>query len=313
VQAVKPIQHMKSKSIRPWQGISVAVLIAAAAATHANEFLDLSVSTGYEDNVSRGLASQNIDGSFFLTGLVETGKLFQIGSNSTLAFGTSLGISNFPNLSGFNRVELGVSVSAQHKFGLGAYSPRVGAVLSANRDFLQGDERDRDLYAWQLTVAKRFSPAWSGEVGISRETSRGAHERPVDFTALPYIPGITRPTDPFDHYNNLGFVSVAYDFISGWLLTLSYQTIDGYIVPSALPPAWEMFLESKAVALDPAYGQRQVLYLLKSETDALSASLSIPIAQDTALDFTMSQQEIAARQVGDYRNWSAFVTVIHRF
>lgn len=304
---------MRMKAVSPSKFLLIILGLMFVPLSQANTFLDAALSAGYEDNVTRGFKSPNIDSSFILNTTVSGGKFWQLGSNTTLVAGASVGISNFINLPGFNRNELGVSLSVNYKFGMGAYSPRAGITATADRDYSKGDERDRDLYNVQMTLGKRFTPAWSAELGISRETSRGNSENWVDFKKLPYIPGITRPTDPFDYYNNVAFASVDYDLESGWLINISYQYIDGYIVASAVPPVPELFLHAKAVALDPAFNHRQLLYLLKSETDGIAVTLSIPLGQDSALDLRYSAQDIFAPHVGDYGNWGTSVTLLHRF
>jgi hypothetical protein len=116
-----------------------------------------------------------------------------------------------------------------------------------------------------------------------------------------------------DYYNDVHFGSIDHEFDNGWLLSGGYQFIDGYIVASAVPPVQLLFLKAKAVALDPAFAQPRVMYLLKSDTDAFSLNLSIPTGRDTAVDVSMNWQDIEAPLVGKYKHALFSINLIHRF
>ena len=289
------------------------VLLSASGAARGDVLLDGMLSSGWEDNVPRGFLEVDRQGSAVLAGLATAGQVYQPLINTTVVVSASAGYHRFLGNSGFNRFSAGLALGETQKFGLGPYSPRLGLSLSGDRDLLRGQERDRDLYNLELTFAKRLSQSWEMTLGMGEETSRGLSENPVDFTRLPYIPGVTRPTDPMDYYNDVYFATLDYEFANGWLLSTAYRFTDGYIVASSVPPVQEQFLNAKAVALDPAFRQPRLLYLLKTDTDAWSTTLSVPTGADTAVDFDLAWQGIEAPKVGKYRNAQFSVNLIHRF
>lgn len=292
--------------------ISLLGLLAAPPAA-ANGFLDGTVSTGWENNLTRGFWRRDQHNSPFLRARLDAGKLYQPITNISLIVSGSLSYDYFSSLQGLNRFGVGASVTAQQKFGMGPYSPRLSLTARAERDDLRGAERDRYLYNLEVGLSKRLSQSWSASLGAARETSRGFNEKPVDFTLLPYTPGNTRPTDPMDYYNNVFFGSADYEFASGWLLTLTRQYVDGYIVPTAVPPVVPQYLKAKAVAIDPAFQQRHLLYPLKSRNRSWGLNLSVPLSDDSALDFGYTRQEVDAHHVGTYRNYQLGVSLLHRF
>ena len=150
-------------------------------------------------------------------------------------------------------------------------------------------------------------------MGASREISRGADEQHVDFTKLPYLQGVTKPTDPMDFTNDIWYSKVDYAMSNGWLLSTIYQYIDGFIVSSALPPVFPLFINSKAVGLDPAFNHDQLMYLMKSKADAWSTILSIPLDSDSAIELAYSWQDIDTPTVGKYKNEQIVINLVHRF
>lgn len=292
----------------------VATLVPVfSGSVSASVFVDGSLSAGWEDNLTRGFYGWDQKGSMFTGGSLSVGDFFQPLTNTAFVVSGHADYFQFPALHGFNRVTLGAAVSVEHKFGLGPYTPRISLGASADRDLLQGRERDRDLYSVQVGYAQRFASGWSFSLGAAQETSRGLNERGVDFTKLPYTPGITRPTDPMDYYNNAYRAGVDYEYSNGWLVSLSNEYIDGYIVPTATPPVVAFYSHAKAVAIDPAFDHLQLLYLLKSRSRNWGINLSVPVNQDSAVDLTYRYQDIDARHIGNYRNYQLSLSLVHRF
>ncbi|MEX2130273.1 MAG: hypothetical protein WD772_02205 [Pseudohongiellaceae bacterium] len=295
-------------------GLLFGLLFAfVSASANANGFLDGSLASGWEDNITRGFSGSDQHNSPFLGVSLSGGKLYQLRTNTSLVLAGSASYHTFSSVQGLNRFNLTADVSLQQKFGLGPYSPRLSLGASIGRDELKGGERDRYLYAVELGFSKRLNQSWNVNFGASRETSRGFNERDVNFSSLPNATGATRPTDPMDYYNNIFFGSLDYEFASGWLLTGSHQTIDGYIVPSAVPPVASLFKHAKALAIDPAFSRLQVLYLLKSRSSVWGTNLSVPLGADSAVDFAYSWQDIDADHVGSYQNFQFSINLIHRF
>lgn len=298
------------KPIAVLLGVALGVL---SALTQANEFAELTVSVAQERNVARALLESDQEDAGVLSGGGLVGKSWQLAANTAVVTTASATVAAYPGLSGFNRLTLGTAVSLNHKFGLGPYRPRVSVAMTADRDLLSGDQRDRDFYALEVTIGRRWSRHWDTWIGWSDENSRGLREHPVNFDRLPYDPGVTRDNDPMDYYNRVVFGAVSYAFDNGWLLTGRYDFNDGYIVASGTPPIRTQFLKSKAVALDPAYDENRLLYLLKTDIDSWSATLSVPTGMDTAVDVGYSLDLIDAPGVGPYRHHRFSINLLHSF
>ena len=96
----------------------------------ANPYYQLKINMGEEANVPRGLDSMHEKDDNFVGVEFSAGKLFQLALNDTLSIGGQVFSSHFDEMDGFDTIGLGTSISYSHKFGFGAFSPRIGALLS---------------------------------------------------------------------------------------------------------------------------------------------------------------------------------------
>lgn len=111
----------------------------------ANEFYQLGLNVGNENNLPRGFDSlHQLDASFFQVDL-SAGKFFPLGLNDSLSVSANLEATRYDQLKGFDNHSIGISADFGHKLGFGAYAPRLGINLSASRQYFQGEARDSDL------------------------------------------------------------------------------------------------------------------------------------------------------------------------
>ncbi|MCB1671670.1 MAG: hypothetical protein R3F41_14550 [Gammaproteobacteria bacterium] len=275
--------------------------------------MELSVASGYEQNLPRGYLDKDVQSSEFVQTSVSAGKFFQPRVNTSVVLSAGGSHHLYFNQHGFDYSSLSLGVAIQHKLGMGAYTPRINLSLSAAREDSRGAQRDRDLYGIDLTLSRRLSAGLNFSVGLSSATSRGLDEPAVDFDALPYRQGVTRPTDPMDYRNNSLFAGVDYTLNSGWQLSAGYRYQDGYVVSSAVPPVVDLFIYTEAVALDPAYDHQRLMYLMESRADLWTTAISIPLSRDTAVDIGYNWQNFAVEYVGGYDNSQFLVTLVHQF
>jgi len=288
------------------------VSFLGATVVHGNGFMDLLVASGYEENLPRGYLDKDIQGSRFLGASLSAGKLYQPLANTSIVLSGSAGYSSYLEQHGFDYGSLEIATSLQQKFGMGAYTPRITLGVGAGREESEGLQRDRNLFRYSLGISQRLNQALEISAGFSREISRGTDEPAIDFSELPYLPGITRPVDPMDYRNRTLSGSLSYTLRNGWLWSAGYRYLHGHIVSSAVPPVKELFIHAKAVALDPAYDQERLMYLMNADADMWSTSLSIPWGDDTALDFAYQWQNFDVDDVGSYKNSQFSITLVHQ-
>jgi hypothetical protein len=295
------------------QVVGLAVLSLLGLPATANDFMDFVIGSGYEENLPRGLLEKDIHSSEFLNASFTAGRLYQPWTNTSVVISASAGWHSFFNQHGYDFGSLDLGLSVQHKLGMGPYTPRVAFNIGAGREASRGAERDRDIYRYELSLSRRFNAVMGFAMGYSVEISRGLEEPDVDFDALPYLPGFTKPTDPMDYTNRSLFGGLDYALENGWLLSASYRYLDGYVISSAVPPVVDLFRFTEAVALDPAYDRLRLMYLMETTADMWSTALSIPIDNDTSVDIGYHWQDFEVRYVGGYDNAQFSVSLVHQF
>jgi hypothetical protein len=177
--------------------MALVLMVSLPGQALGNGFLDGMLSTGWEENLSRGFLAPDREGSSFLSATATAGKLYQPLVNTSLVVSASGAYHRYVKQSKFSRLDLGAAISLTQKFGLGPYSPRLSVGLSGNREWLSGAERDRDLYNLEVTLSKRLNTRWELTLGVAEENSRGLNERPWISPSCPISPASPGPRIPW--------------------------------------------------------------------------------------------------------------------
>ena len=274
-----------------------------AGTLEANEQLQLTLAAGSESNITRGIHDPHILSSGFISVQLQAGKLFQLGVNDSLLLGTAFSTRRYGQQSGFDQLSAGISIAWNHKFGFGAYAPQFNVSASRDRVAMRGEARDHDVNSIDITLSKRISPAWSFFTAISVQDV-GAKSLPHNprVTALGYDPNATLPYQLFDYDSNSIALGGEYTFASGVMLTGRYERVDGHTVASTMHPDPEIYKIADAFYIDPAFAHSWYAYQLESNNNVFTVSLSIPVAQDAAVDVVGGWYDIAAPASKKYDN-----------
>lgn len=281
----------------------IVVLLMCSQSVHANVFTQLSISAGSESNVPRGLdAAHEIDSQFLQLGF-SGGKFFQLGLYDSLTLSSNIVLNRYNNTSGFDSYSLGVQSTYAHKFGFGAYAPRFEFALGAQQVFMDGRARDVRSSSAQLSLSKRFTPAFSLTVGVDY----GDNDSPSlsDDTATQsfgYDPNLRLPLELFSYHSKAVFVQGEYAFGNGWLLEGRVRRIDGGTVSSTTAPSLDLYKVSRAFHSDPGFDSGWFAYLLDADTNEWSGGLSIPIGVDSSVNIRSTWHDSKSSLDGSYKN-----------
>lgn len=280
----------------------------------ANEFAQLKLSTGTQDNVARALHAEDEEQSTYVRAEFGAGKLMQLGLNDSLTVNASLATENHLSMDGFDNSEAGVSVALQHKFGFGPYTPRVVAELGAIRQFYQGQARDNTLLSAALSLGKRFTPAFRLSAGIDMQTvSTDALPDSPEVSAFGYSPTIRLPYELFD-YDSQGIqLSADYTFENRIILMASLRRTNGSTVASTTNPTFKTYKVSSAFYADPAFDEGWFAYRLDANTNDWSMAVSLPLGQDSAVDLGARYLDIAGPARHHYTNKLFTITFVQNF
>ncbi|MEQ8954851.1 MAG: hypothetical protein RL120_12020, partial [Gammaproteobacteria bacterium] len=117
----------------------------------------------------------------------------------------------------------------------------------------------------------------------------------------------------FDYEAAALFANAEYALANGLLLSASYRRVSGATVASTTLPSLGIYKISDAFYSDPAFNPGWFAYQLKATIDEWSFGLNVPVATDTAVDFSLQWHGIDARGGRDYDNRIASIVLVHRF
>lgn len=313
---LKPINiETMLKKTRAPVVLAYSLLLACVHSTaNGNEFYQLTVGAGNEDNVPRVASSPSAAESGLVTAGFTGGKFFQIGLNHSVVLSAQLSANRYIEHGGFDTIGASVSASYTYKFGLGAYAPRLGAAVLLGTESIDGDARDRRFTSTEINFEKRLSQSWLVAAGIDYHVSRGkslpGDERLLSFG---YNPNDTLAYDLFDDDAVSLFADITYEFPNGTALTGGYARIDGFTISSTRMPTLKIYKKADAVYIDPSWPDLWFAYRLQTVTDDWSLGVSMPVGQDSSINLGASWQDIDGPADLDYKNRLLSISYVHNF
>lgn len=262
----------------------------------------------------RGVDSAHEINSGFLHFSLAGGKFFQLGLNDSFTLSGSLDGTYYDETDGYSNVNFGLQGELAHKFGFGAYAPRISLLLAANQQLMRGEVRDvRSLNA-QLSLSKRFTPALLLGLGIDYQDNDSPTLDPDTFINAPgYAPGLMQPFDVFDYHATAWFLEGEYSLENGMLLQGSYRQIDGGTVSSTKTPSLQLYKIARALFNDPGFDSGWFAYLLDADTREWSAGLSMPVDDDSSISLRATWHDSDAFGGGNYKNGIFSLGYVHNF
>ncbi len=293
--------------------LALAASLASSVAP-ANEFYQLSTNLGSESNVPRGVDSAHEISSEFLQVSATAGKFFQLGLYDSFTLSGNLDGTYYEGTDGYSNLNLGIQGEFAHKFGFGAYAPRLSAIVAASEQVMRGEARDVRSLTSRLSLSKRFTPGLLLGFGIDYQDNNSPSLDPESFTGAPgYEPGIMQPFEVFDYHASAWFVEGEYSFENGMLLQASYRDINGGTVSSTSTPSLQLYKIARALFNDPGFDSGWFAYLLDADTKEWSAGLSVPVDVDSSVSLRATWHDSDAFGGGNYRNNVISLGYVHNF
>ncbi|MSR12306.1 MAG: hypothetical protein EXR84_11010 [Gammaproteobacteria bacterium] len=146
---------MKKSLLRitiPLNIICAIYLACAPVSVTANEFYQVTLGAGNEDNVPRIIHNPAAAESGVFSAGFTGGKLLQFGLNHSVVLSAQMNASRYLEHSGFDNIDVNATASYAYKFGLGVYAPRLGAAVSLGTVSMDGKARDRRYTTTAITI-----------------------------------------------------------------------------------------------------------------------------------------------------------------
>lgn len=232
----------------------------------------------FNDNISNAISDTDIFSDHFLSGNYTITKLWLPGIGQTFVLGGNLGFERYNDSTGLDRVSYGTSLDYTRRLGLGAYAPRVGFSLQADRRNFRVNMRDGWLYRASVETEKRFTPDIRASLTLTRERRTANAE-----DATPYY--TLAGGDVFNQQNNELSAYIDYTFINNSVASFRYTYRDGEINASTHPGS-AFFRFSDQIALDYELCRscdEYVAYLIDASSHAMVLDWNWALGRDASV------------------------------
>jgi hypothetical protein len=245
----------------------------------------------YDDNLPRAQLSSDIVHDFAAFGRASIGRSFAAGDWADFSLTFDGKALHYDRYEGASVLSLGATAGYRRKLGLGLTAPRLGAELSIAAENSPEAVRDGYRYGAAVSLGKRFDERLDVAVGF-------AYDRREQRNDYPVVPGI--PGDPFSVQSRTLFARGSYDLGARSALFVSAAARGGDVVSSTRRNR-QIFDESAAIALDPAFGPDYIAYRLTgASTRSLGAGLAYDLSRRASLEALVSADATRARGGLDY-------------
>lgn len=277
--------------------------VLAAPAALGQWRTDFEASLLYDDNLSRAQLASDIVHDFGVAARAAIGRDFDADERGDFSVGFDVKGLRYARYDGASAVSLGASAGYRRKLGLGLTAPRVSTEAWFAVEDSPEAVRDGHRYGASVTLGKRFDRRLDGAVGFAYEARVQQHD-------LPVVPGI--PGDPFSGQSRTLFARGSMALGERGTLLASAAARGGDVVSSTRRNR-QIFDESAAIALDPAFGPDYIAYRLTgARTNSISAGIAYELGRHASLEASASVYDTRARGGLDYADRVLSVSYFYR-
>jgi hypothetical protein len=277
------------------------MLVLSWSATARAEWLfDIDAGARYESNLTRAQERPDIRGDGAAALLASAGSFFALSGADGLTLDVNAATERWHRFQGLDRIAIGASASYKHKFGLGYSAPWLSLGLSGSHDDYRNAIHDSDRLEARAELGQRFSEAFDASVAVVYDRRYARNDRPV-------VPGISGRV--FDVRGKSAHVRAGYALTEQLQAGAHFAVRRGDVV-STTRQHQEIFLESAAIAADPAFGDDFFAYRLRgtSTTQTAAVTLSWAFSDHSSLNFRYADERTRAYEDLDYRGRIAALT-----
>ncbi len=242
------------------------LVLSCSAAARAEWLLDVDAGARYESNLTRAQERPDVRSDAAATLFASGGTFLALTGADGLTLDVNALTEAWHRFHGLNRASIGGTASYKHKFGVGYAAPWISLGLNETFDASVGAVFDR-----------RYARS----------------DRPV-------VPGISGKV--FDVRGKSAFVRAGYALTEQLQAGANFAVRRGDVV-STTRQHQEIFLESDAIAADPAFGDDFFAYRLRgtSTTRTTAVTLSWALSNRSSVNFRYADERTSAYGELDYR------------
>jgi hypothetical protein len=251
------------------------IVLSWSAVARAEWLFDVDAGARYDSNLTRAQQQPDIRGDAAATLFASAGSFFALSGADGLA------------------LDVNAATETWHRFqGL------LG--LSGSHDDYRDAIRDSDRFEARAELGQRFSEAFDASVGAVYDRRYARNDRPV-------VPGISGRV--FNVRGKSAYVRAGCALTEQLQAGAQFAVRRGDVV-STTRRHQDIFLESEAIAADPAFGDDFFAYRLRgtSTTQTAAVTLSWSFSDHSSLNFRYADERTSAYEDLDYRGRVAALT-----
>lgn len=252
---------------------------------------DVEASLLHDDNVPRAQLPSDIKSDNAVTARAGIGRSFPTDERGDVGVAFDLRALRYARYEGASVLSLGASAAYRRKLGLGLTAPRAGVEASLALEDSPEAVRDGARFGATAYLSKRFDERLEAAVGA-------AYDRREQRDATSVVPGI--PGDPFSLQSRSLFARGSFAFGERMSLVASATARRGDVVSSTRRNS-QIFVQSAAIAPDPAFGPDYIAYRLTgARTTSLAAGIGYELSRRSSIEALFTVDSTSARGGLDY-------------
>jgi hypothetical protein len=273
------------------------LVLGWSAVARAEWLFDVDAGARYDSNLTRAQERPDVRGDAAATLFASAGTFFALTGADGLTLDVNALSEAWHRFHGLDRASIGGTAAYKHKFGLGYAAPWISLGLAGSHDDYKSAIRDSDRLEARAELGQRFNEAFDASVGAVYDRRYAHNDRPV-------VPGISGRV--FDLRGKSAFVRAGYAFTEQLQAGADVAVRRGDVV-STTRQHLDIFLESDAIAADPAFGDDFFAYRLRgtSTTQTAAITLSWALSDRSSLNFRYADERTSAYEGLDYRGRNA--------
>ena len=229
--------------------------------------------------------------------------LTQLGESYSFAAGGILSGQVYDHLSGLNNASLEGALSLKRKWGLGAFAPWARAGLSVGRADYADGYRSATIYRASLEVGKRFDERISLWANYGYERRRAAPAEAEYY----WISG-----DAFSQNGRTLKAGMQYSLSARLSVSLGSLWRHGDVISTTAAYSYA-YVNSKAVAADPTFGEGAYAYKLNGTTYGARLGVEYSLSAHSLIGCGFQRLETHADGANNYGDSMPQLTWNYRF
>ena len=268
------------------QACCLAIAVLAVHPAHAQWTLDTELDVVHDNNLGNARSDDSVGDRALLASFSAIQSTYLDGGGS-FSWGGRLTGENHSSFSGLNNLALAATLAYRQKMALGPYAPWWRTMWSSAALSYRDRDRNGWLHVADASVGKRFGERWNLGMNLCVEQRTAA-----DRGAL--VPGFSG--DAYSQFSKNFGMNAEYTIDRERVLVLGAQLRNGDVVASSHRYR-QLFLASKAIAVDNALGADVFAYRLTGNTLTLNAAMSVLLSEEAHIN--LSLQRMITRASGD--------------